>query len=125
VLNAEPGLRLAGLRAAAARLRDETSWLVFNNHGNLWSHKLVLYPVHRLRHLGQARREGNYLSHREVLELAHAAGLRIERVLGCGLIGGRLARLMDFERVVEREARLAASLVSRFGANQMYVARRR
>ena len=46
VLNAEPSLRLGALKALASRLRDETSWLIFNNHNYLWSHKLLTYPIH-------------------------------------------------------------------------------
>jgi SAM-dependent methyltransferase len=49
VLNAEPELRLAAMKALAASLKDNTSWLIFNNHGNLWSNKLVMFLFHTLR----------------------------------------------------------------------------
>ncbi|MCP3902668.1 MAG: class I SAM-dependent methyltransferase [Planctomycetes bacterium] len=126
VLNAEPSLRHAGLAALAARLRDDTSVLVFNNHGNLLSHKLLLWPLHRLRRLGRgAATEGNYLSGAAVRRLATEVGLRIERSYPSGYLSAKVLRIMSTERAARLEERLARStLLRRFAVNQMYVARR-
>jgi SAM-dependent methyltransferase len=125
VLNAEPSLQLAALKALARRLRDSTSWLIFNNHNYIWSHKLMAYPVDAVRGLGRGHKtSGNYLAHRQVFRLADAAGLRIDRIIGCGLFSGKVTRMLTFGRAVALE-RMAASnsFLSRFGVNQMYVAR--
>ena len=127
VLNAEPSLRLAALRALAARLKDETSCIVFNNHGNLWSPKLILWPFHKLRRLGRSyQTEGNYMTNGEAKNLADQAGLRIDRVVGYGLLGGKASRLMSFKNAVRLESKLANwPLFPKLGVNQMYVARLR
>ncbi len=125
VLNAEPTLRIAAVKALAARLRDTTSRLVFNNHGNLVSHKLPLWPYHALRGLGRGyRTAGNYMSHRQIGRLMDAAGLHIERVVGCGFLSAKSMRVFSRDRLVNIERRLArAGALQRFGVNQMYVAR--
>ncbi len=125
VLNAEPGLRLAALRALAARLRDERSILVFNNHGNLFSHKLLLWPWHRLRRLGRGYQpEGNYMTNRQARRLAADVGLVIERTLGSAHLSPRIARLLPTGAVSSLQHRLSRShLLGRLGAHQMYVAR--
>ncbi len=125
LLNAEPGLRLAALRALAARLRDERSILVFNNHGNLFSHKLLLWPWHRLRRLGRGYQpEGNYMTNGQARRLAARAGLVIERTLGCAQLSPRIARILPQAVVNGLERRLSGSgLTGRLGAHQMYVAR--
>ena len=124
VLNAEPALRIAAFKALAARLRDRSSVLVFNNHGNPWSHKLPVWPYHRLRRIGAGyRTEGNYMTGRETRRLADEAGLTIERVLGCGLLSAKSLRLWSYERVLRWEHRLARGLAARLGVNQIYVAR--
>lgn len=123
VLNAEPSLRLAGMRALAARLRSSDAVLVFNNHGQLTSHKAILALPHLLRRGFRRSNEGNVLSHRAVLALAGAAGLRATRVAGAGLLGGRLAEKLPQRRAEAIERRFARSRWSRFGSNQLYVAR--
>lgn len=124
-LNAEPSLCLAALKAMAARLRDETSLLVFNNHGNPFSHKLPLWPYHAVRRLGGGYvTEGNYMTNRRARTLTEAAGLRIERVEGCGLLSARSLRVFGFERVLALERKLARSRLMRpLAVNQMYIAR--
>jgi SAM-dependent methyltransferase len=126
VLNAEPALRRAAMKALAARLRDGTSVLVFNNHGNLFSHKLLLWPWHRLRTLGRGwQPEGNYMSNRQARALAAEAGLAIERTLGSAFLSPRIARLLPRGLTARLERRLARSgLLGRLGAHQMYVARK-
>ena len=127
VLNAEPSLRLAAMRALARRLRDGTSRLIFNNHGNPVSHKMLVWPYHRLRRIGRGYQpEGNYMTNREARRLAHEAGLTIERSLGCGLLSGKSLKLLSYGRVLPLERRLARSrLFQPLGVHQIYVARRK
>lgn len=124
ILNAEPALRLAGMKALAARLKDERSVLVFNNHGNIWSLKLLALPFHKLRSRSNGwKLEGNVMSDTEVRELAAAAGLRIVRQYGCGVLSGKSLKLISRERAVRIENGLARRPVLwRLGANRMYVA---
>ena len=61
ILNAEPSLRIAGFNALAARLKDQSSRLVFSNHGNPWSYKALMWPYHVVRQsLHGKKRSGNY-----------------------------------------------------------------
>ena len=124
-LNAEPSLCQAALKALAARLRDESSVLVFNNHGNPFSHKLPLWPYHALRRLGRGYiTEGNYLTNRRARKFATAAGLTIDRVLGCGLLSAKSLRILGYDRAGALERALARSRLLRpIAVNQMYVAR--
>lgn len=104
-LNAEPALRRAAMIKLAAHLKDESSCLVFNNHGNLWSSKLLAYPVHRLKRPQKARpTSGNVMTHREIKMLLNDAGLRIVRRHALGFLGGKAKRILG--------ARLLASLES-------------
>jgi SAM-dependent methyltransferase len=127
VLNAEPELRLVAMKALAARLKDNTSWLIFNNHGNLWSHKLAMFPFHALRNFSSGyRAEGNYMTNREAHEIAKSAGLIIERVIGCGILSAKIAGLLPSHHAVAIEHKLARSeMISRIGVNQLYIARLR
>ncbi|MCX6930316.1 MAG: class I SAM-dependent methyltransferase [Verrucomicrobia bacterium] len=103
-LNAEPALRTAAMRALVARLKDDDSWLVFNNHGNLWSIKLLAWPMHRLRRLGKGwLPKGNYLRHAEVMRLIEDAGLRLVRRTGLGVLGGTLCRLLPYQAALRLE----------------------
>jgi SAM-dependent methyltransferase len=122
-LNVEPALRLVALRALAGRLRDSDSLLVFNNHGNLWSHKLLLWPYHALRRLGKGRvLAGNYLSSRRMLALLPQAGLQIFRTMGCGFYSPKILKLVSYERALRMERRIAASRgLSPRCVNQMYL----
>ena len=125
VLNAEPSLRQSGLEALAARLRDKTSLLVFNNHGNFYSHKLLLWPFHKLHSLRKGyQTEGNYLTNGQVHRLARNAGLEITRTIGCGFLGGKVARFLPIKAATAIERGLARWRVFRpFGVNQLYIAR--
>jgi hypothetical protein len=122
-LNAEPALRVAAIKALAARLKDETSWLVLNNHGNLWSSKLLAWPMHRLRSVGKGRKPyGNYLRHGEIERLLKVAGLRTIRVVGLGSLGGTVCRPLAFQTALRLEQWCAAnSLINRFGQDMIYV----
>ena len=125
ILNAEPPLRVRALKALAARLKDETSVLIFNNHSNLFSHKLLLWPLHKLRRLGKGyQTEGNYMINVQARRLADEAGLTIGRVLGCGVLSAKALRLMPFDTVRRLEKQLARRPMLRpFCGNQMYVAK--
>lgn len=124
-LNAEPPLRTAAMAALAARLRDDTSLLVLNNHGNLWSHKLALWPIHALHNGREYRPEGNYMSHKQVVALLDGAGLEVVTRIGCGVTPGRLAPHVSREGLLRGEQRMAGTALARIGVNQMYVVRRR
>lgn len=122
-LNAEPELQRAAIKALAARLKDETSWLVLNNHGNLWSSKILAWPIHRLRNVGKGRQPcGHYLRHGEIKRMLEGAGLRIIRVVGLGALGGTLCRPLAFNTALRLEQWCAAnSLINRFGQDLVYV----
>lgn len=122
-LNAEPKLQVAAIKALAARLKDDTSWLVFNNHGNLWSLKLAGWPIHRLRNLGQGWKPyGNYMRHSEVKLLLAESGMKILDVMGLGLLGGKISSRLSFNNSLRFETRLAAiPVLHRFGQDQLYV----
>jgi SAM-dependent methyltransferase len=122
LLNAEPALRRAALDALKSRLRDSSSILIMNNHGNLASHKALMALPNWIRHRGQRQPSGNVLAHRAVKRLFEGAGLHVDRVAGCGLLGGHLAKLLPGRLVEGIEARFARTPLSRLGSNQLYVA---
>jgi 2-polyprenyl-3-methyl-5-hydroxy-6-metoxy-1,4-benzoquinol methylase len=122
VLNAEPALQELGLLALRDRLRDNSSVLVFNNHGNLWSHKALLYPMHAMRRVGRPATSGNYMTHHQVMRLMETVGLRAERVHGCGVLSARLGRFVAADRLLRWERSLATSMLSRAGVNHTYIA---
>jgi SAM-dependent methyltransferase len=122
-LNTEPSLRLTALRALAARLRDRDSLLVFNNHGNLWSHKLLMWPYHAARRIGKNRSvKGNYLTSRQIRRLLPEAGLKLLNVNGCGFYSGKILKLRTYNAALLAERRAAGGALSPFCVNQMYVA---
>lgn len=123
-LNAEPDLRVAAMRALAGRLRDESSLLVFNNHGNLWSLKILAWPYHRMRSAQKGwQSQGNYLRHSQIKRLLESAGLRIVKVIGLGVLGGKIAARMPFDRSLRLERWFSANpFCSKFGQDQIYVA---
>ncbi|MBU2676865.1 MAG: methyltransferase domain-containing protein [Gammaproteobacteria bacterium] len=123
ILNAEPALRVAGFKALAARLKDQSSRLVFSNHGNPWSYKALMWPVHFGRQLlfGK-KREGNYLTRRQTRAVLDAAGLEIVDVTGVGFISAKIVKLLPFSWCQKTEATLAGKpLLQRLGVNQLYV----
>lgn len=121
ILNAEPELRLDSLKALRLRLADSSSILIFNNHGNLMSHKALLaLRTRRGRLHGQT--SGHVMSHKQVVALANAAGLAVCRVSGCGLLGGRVARVLPRPIVERIETWFGGSPLWYFGSNQIYVA---
>src|SRR3989338_437124 len=97
-LNAEPALRNEAIALLAKKLRDEESVLIFNMHGNLWSHRVFTKFLLRLR--------GKHLSAatcREAIALAERHGLQVVRWYGFGVlpkiiyrvIGSSFARHLD------------------------------
>jgi SAM-dependent methyltransferase len=123
-LNTESSLRLTALRALAARLRDGDSLLVFNNHGNLWSHKLLLWPLHAIRRLGKRRRlTGNYLATSEIRALLPQAGLRLVGTASCGLYSAKILKLMSYENALRAERKAIGGIFDRVCVNQMYIAK--
>jgi SAM-dependent methyltransferase len=125
-LNAEPEIRHSVMNALARRLRTRESLLIFNNHGNPYSHKALMWPYHRLRRLGRGRpTSGNYMSHREVLRLVEGAGLEIVEDHGYGLLSGKARWIASDARLEACERRLAGTRLARCGACRMYVARPR
>ncbi len=126
LLNAEPDLRLAALRQLAAMLRNDRSLLVFNNHINFWSYKLATWPSQRLIPLLQrSDRLGNFLTFRQVRDIAAQCGLVIERRYGCGFLSRRALKVLPYHRLLELERALAERRwLQPFGADQIYVARR-
>lgn len=125
ILNAEPTLRLAGIKALAARLKDPSSVLILNNHGNLFSHKLLMWPIHAVRRMGKGYlAEGNYMTHGQVMKLLDACGLEVVGSVGCGFLGGRIASLVGHKRARAWENAAASSgSLKRLCVNRMYVTR--
>jgi len=121
LLNAEPADRLGALSWARGLLRDDASRIIVNNHGNLWTHKAIPYAVRRVRHSGGSV-TGNVLSHRQVVSLVNAAGLKVERVIGLGYLGGHAQQLLGRNRMSRLQRRLSGvRWVQRLGEDQIYV----
>lgn len=126
-LNAEPALRLKAMRALAVRLKDDRSRLIFNVHASIPSHKLLLWPKHRLQ-AAISRQQGlwNYMTQGQVRQLLGEAGLEIEEVFGYDLFSGKSLYFVSYDKLLTLEQRLAGQpLIQRLGAHQLYVARRR
>jgi SAM-dependent methyltransferase len=122
-LNTEPSLRLTALKALAARLRDRDSLLIFNNHGNLWSHKLLMWPYHIARRIGEGRSvKGNYLTTGQIRRLLPEAGLKLLDIRGCGFYSNKILKLRSYDAALLAEQRAASGTLSRLCVNQLYVA---
>jgi len=121
-LNVEPSLRLTALRVLASRLRDRDSLLVFNNHGNLWSHKLLMWPYHFASRIGKGRSvKGNYLTSRQILRLLPEAGLKLLDIRGCGFYSNKILKLRSYDAALLAEKRAANGALSPLCVNQLYV----
>ncbi len=127
VLNAETNLRQAGITALAKRLKDDNSLLVFNNHSNFYSHKLILWPIHKLRAMGKGyQTEGNYMTNKQAHQVADEAGLVIIRTIGSGFLGGTIAKFLPFKMASSLEMSLSKiKLLRPFCVNQLYIAKRK
>ena len=121
-LNAEPSLRLAVMRALALRLKNAESVLVFTNHGNPFSYKGVMWPVHRTCQLLFGRQTfGNYLTHKQIRHLLDESGLHIVERFGCGIISPRFFKIAP-SMADSIECRFGRDKVARaIGVNQVYV----
>jgi len=124
-LNAEPDLQKKAMQALAVRLKDNSSLLVFNNHGNFWSHKIFMWPFHKIFNIGKVNKfEGNYMTFNEVKKLSSEAGLVIEDVFGCGFLSAKFRVFCSHERQLKIEKFLSRfRFLSYFAVNQMYVVR--
>ena len=124
VLNAEPALREAGLRALALRLKDGRSRLVVNTHGNPVSYKGIVVPFRRALHLRGA--DENLLSAAALARSLDEAGLEPESQFGMGVLPAPvLSRLprnvaLGLERTFSRIWGLRG-----LGVNQILVCRRK
>jgi len=122
LLNAEPEMRQRALDSLKLRMKDD-SILIINNHGNLFSHKLLLWPVHSLRRkLAGIAREGNYLSNSRVHSILKTSGLKVFDQYSAGFLSDKITRFISNERAVKWEKAISRnSLLKRFCVNQMYV----
>jgi SAM-dependent methyltransferase len=125
ILNAEPSLRVTAFKGLAARLKDESSLLVFNNHGNPWSYKGLLWPYHQVcQAIFGDRREGNYMTNQQVRALLDEAGMEVVQVIGMGFISPKIMQLLPYALCEKIERLLAGKpVIQAFGVNQLFVAR--
>lgn len=121
-LNAEPSLRVAVIKALAARLKNSESILVLTNHGNPVSYKGALWPIHRTRQLLFGPQPfGNYLTHKQIKHLLDESGLHIVERFGCGIISPRLFKITpSIADSIERRFG-CGKLARAIGVNQVYV----
>ena len=124
-LNAEPALRLAVMRGLAARLRNDSSRLIFNIQASTPGHKSLVRVVRR----SEGGRDGspgyNVMSQRAVERLVQEAGLNIEEQYGYDLISGAGLRVLAADRLLAVERRLAGGrMANAIGGHQLYVVRR-
>jgi SAM-dependent methyltransferase len=121
-LNAEPSLRVAVIKALAARLKNSESILVLTNHGNPFSYKGALWPIHRTRQfLFGPQPFGNYLTHKQIKHLLDESGLHVVERFGCGIISPRLFKVAP-SMADSIERRFGCGKLARaIGVNQIYV----
>lgn len=123
--NADQELRDATLRSLAACLKDSTSLLIVNIHGNLWSYRLILWPYHwlQLRLTGRAGR--GYLTTRQAKALLKEAGFAVRQVIGLNFIPKKLHFFMPHGFTHWLEHCLAgAPVIQAFGAEQILLCQR-
>jgi SAM-dependent methyltransferase len=121
VLNADPDDRTAALRWLRRQLRDDQSRVVLNNHGNLWSHKLVPYLLRRMlsRH---PRVTGNLMSGRALERMLASAGFRVVGRRGFGFLGAHIANTLGAARSRRLQRFMnRIPFVDRFAEDQVYV----
>ncbi|HVP67211.1 MAG TPA: class I SAM-dependent methyltransferase [Anaeromyxobacteraceae bacterium] len=125
LLNAEPELRVAGLCALAARLRDGDSRLVVSVHGNPLSYKALVGPYRRVRALIKGYPAESLLSVAQTRHLLAGAGLEVVSVHGMGLFPARMWSALPRRIALAVEGSLMhVPLIPRFGVNQVLVCRR-
>ncbi len=125
LLNSSSSLRRAALKALAGRLRNRESRLILNNHGSLYSHKLIAWPYHRFRQL-LGHLAPSYLVHSEIASAIANAELEIVAIHGYGLLGAKALNLLTPRQLQKLEDAFAdMPVIRKIGVNQMYVARLR
>jgi hypothetical protein len=115
-------LRVAVIKALAARLKNSESILVLTNHGNPFSYKGAMWPIHRTRQfLFGPQPFGNYLTHKQIKHLLDESGLHIVERFGCGIISPRLFKVAP-SMADSIERRFGCGKLARaIGVNQIYV----
>jgi SAM-dependent methyltransferase len=88
-LNAQPSLREAAMAFLASTLRDGSSRLLFNVHGNRYSTRMLLAAKAKI-----TREQFASMSVRESVELAARHGLEVVEWYGIGSYDKSLLRLM-------------------------------
>ncbi|OGZ43170.1 MAG: hypothetical protein A3J55_02075 [Candidatus Ryanbacteria bacterium RIFCSPHIGHO2_02_FULL_45_17b] len=97
-LNAEPVLREEAMAVLFQKLRNQDSLLIFNIHGNLWSHRVFtkIGLWFRGKRLSvSTRREMELLARRHGLEMARWYGFGILPKIAYRVIGSRIAHGID------------------------------
>lgn len=124
LLNAEDDMRSSALSALVTRMSDD-SILVINNHGNLFSHKIILWPVHAIKNiLAGGSREGNYLTSSKMKTLFNENGLEVVECYGVGFFSIKITSRLSHEKAIALEEKVSKiPLLSKLCVNQMYVAK--
>lgn len=127
LLNAEPELRLAALKRLAVRLKGRDSVLIINNHGNPFSHKALLWPLHKLRSLRRGYLPtGNYLTHARVKAVLDKADLEVVETYSYGYLSAKAVKLFGFTITARAEQALAGrAFLSGLGVSRIYLCKRR
>jgi predicted TPR repeat methyltransferase len=117
-LNAQPSLRDAAMAFLASTLRDESSRLLFNVHGNRHSTRALLAAKAMI-----TREQFASMSVRDSLELAARHGLEVVEWYGIGSYDKSLLRLMPMR--AWRWAEAVAPLPKRCNVYLYFLCRRR
>jgi predicted TPR repeat methyltransferase len=116
-LNAQPSLRDAAMAFLASTLRDRSSRLLFNVHGNRYSTRALLAAKAMI-----TREQFASMSVRESIELAARHGLEVVEWYGIGSYDKSLLRLMPMR--AWRWAEAVAPLPKRCNVYLYFVCRR-
>lgn len=126
ILNAEPALRQDVFSILPSFLKSSEGLMIINNHGNLLSHKLLLWPYHFLKGIGKSyTTSGNYMTHSAVVKLLDQNGLRIVKRMGAGFLSAKVLKFLPFESALRIEKNISRSFLNRLCVNQMYVVSRK
>jgi hypothetical protein len=126
ILNAESALRQDVFSILPSFLKSPEGLMIINNHGNLLSHKLLLWPFHFLKGIGKNyTTSGNYMTHSAVAKLLDQNGLRIVKRMGAGFLSSKVLKFIPFEYALRIERAISRSFLNRLCVNQMYVVSRK
>jgi SAM-dependent methyltransferase len=117
-LNAQPSLRHAGMEFLASTLRDDSSRLLFNVHGNRYSTRALLAAKAMI-----TREQFASMSIRESIALAECHGLEVVEWYGLGSYDKALLRLLPLR--LWRWAEQAAPLPRRCAVYLYFLCRRK